>query len=333
MAPRIDCLPTGTIRDGGTSVTLSERLAFYIDNYDLIGGGTYGRGPKKKIGNPTNLVCRFCGRRNGETTFRSAAHAIPEFLGNKQLFLLDECDECNNSFSRTLEDHLDKFTKPFRTLAQIKGKTKIPSYKSRDKKSRIDFENGLKLKSPVDNSFIQQDEKENKFIINIDTEPYVPAAVYKAIVKIALSTIEDPNELAAFEKTISWIRDPDHSKMMISPLNVLTTFVPGPNPNVVTTTMLYRKKTSGNIPYSIFLLAFGNLVYQIMVPSHLDAANGETLVFEIPRFPLPFERDDWSYGPLQHGLVDLSEHKRVSKSIPIAMHYSHKTEILDKSRI
>ncbi len=307
-------------------MTVKERLEFYVNSYDLIGGGLYGVGPQKKIGDPTNRLCRFCEKGKDVTTFRNVAHAIPECLGNKQLILLDECDTCNKFFSETLEDHLDKFTKPFRTIAQIKGKRSVPSYKSRDKKSRVDFDRVLKMTAQIDSHFIQDNDTNNQFVINMDMEPYVPAAVYKALVKIALSIIEDRNELPAFKHTIEWIRDPDHSRMMIKPLTMLVTFIPGPNPNVATTTMLFRKKEGTKVPHSLFLLAFGNFIYQIIVPSHFDARSGETLTCSLPFFPSPFDID-WPYGQSRYGITDLSNHQRVLRSVPLSMHYDQKIEI------
>jgi hypothetical protein len=38
------------------------------------------------------------------------AHAFPEFIGNRELISNYECDICNERFSRTIEDHLAKYT-------------------------------------------------------------------------------------------------------------------------------------------------------------------------------------------------------------------------------
>lgn len=37
--------------------------------------------------------------------FKSRAHLIPEFTGNKEVFYYNECDDCNNKFG-LYETHL-----------------------------------------------------------------------------------------------------------------------------------------------------------------------------------------------------------------------------------
>lgn len=312
-------------------MTPEERLKFFVDRYDLIAGGFFGKGPKRQIGNKNNPKCRFCFRDKTETTFKNVAHAIPEFLGNHQLILLDECDECNTFFSENLEDHLDKYTKPFRTISQIKGKNKVPSYKSRDKKSRIDVDESLIIKSQIDSRFIQDNNDNNQFTMRMDFEPHIPVAVYKAIVKIAISIIENEEELKAFIYTIAWIKDNDHSKAMLHPLKIWTTFIPGPRPNPMLTTMLFRRKNGCEVPYSVFLIAFSNFIYQVIIPSHLDGVSGSKITFSLPYFPSSFEYD-WPYGKLKYGLIDMSDTKKVSKTEPIIMHYNKKVEVPIKNK-
>jgi hypothetical protein len=222
-----------------------ERLKFFGENYDVIGGGAFGGGVKIYIGQRTPRRCRFCKRTEGETTFSNLSHAIPQFLGNRQLILLEECDTCNAEFSENLEDHLDKFTRPYRTLSHIRGANKIPAYKSKDSNSRIIVEKDaiVKIYQSTQNSFIS-DETEESFRLTLDFEPHTPAAVYKALVKIALSLIEAPSELSAFEVTTKWIKEKDHSKSMLVPLTLLTSFIPGFLPTAQVSTIFLRRKPS-----------------------------------------------------------------------------------------
>jgi hypothetical protein len=64
--------------------------------------------------------------------FRTIAHALPEFIGNKSLIAYDECDGCNEFFSETIEDSLAKMLFPLRTLLLIGGKTGIPTQKANE---------------------------------------------------------------------------------------------------------------------------------------------------------------------------------------------------------
>ena len=52
-------------------------------------------------------------------SFRQEAHAIPEALGNKTLFVSYECDRCNNSFGRGIENDLGKRDTKARSLANV----------------------------------------------------------------------------------------------------------------------------------------------------------------------------------------------------------------------
>ena len=309
---------------------------YFRENYRIIGHGVFGVGSKIYIGNKNNRKCRFCGKDQNEAKFTQLAHAIPEFLGNRQLILLDECDECNTFFSQHLEDHLDKYTKPFRTIFQIKGKEKIPSYKSRDKNSRIDVGDSVAIKTISESGFIHWEENASQFKMNLDFEPHIPAAVYKALVKIALSIIKDDKGLEGFKYTIRWIRNPDHSKQIFRPLKIWETFIPGPKRNSVVNCMLLRKKEKnpepllmGNrTPYSIFILHFSNIIYQIIVPSHFDVNSDGPSTFAFPNIPLllPVEQK-WQYGKPMCGLIDVSDYSKVTKSETIIMHYDERIEL------
>src|SRR6266536_124856 len=64
---------------------------------------------KKFLGLRSPRRCRFCGRRNAETTFHKDAHVIPAAFGNRTLFSHEECDKCNLNMGSALEDDLAKF--------------------------------------------------------------------------------------------------------------------------------------------------------------------------------------------------------------------------------
>lgn len=254
-------------------MNLSEPKAFFDENYDLLSSGNYGSGKNKYIGckDPLKKRCRFCGKGKDETSFKNVSHAIPEFLGNHQLILLNECDECNKLFSENLEDHLDKYTKPYRTLAHVKGKNKIPSYKSKNELSRISAGKDVEIEFwQQPGSDMLTNETPNSMKFKLEFESYIPVAVYKALVKIALSLIEDQKELEAFKMTIKWILETDHSKHFMLPLEMLTTYIPGFQPIKSLFAFLFRRKEGKSVPYAILVIGFGNWIYQIHVPSHLD---------------------------------------------------------------
>ena len=191
----------------------------------------------------------------------------------------------NKFFSENLEDHFDKYTKPYRTFARIKGKkNKIPTYKSKNKQTRIsvDKEQGIEIFLPLESKV---DVSSNSIIIPLDFEPHIPVAVYKTLVKMALSLIEDEKEVSAFQMTIKWLLEKDHTKHFMLPLKMQAQFVE--NDILESFVCLFRRKEGKNVPYAIFIISFGNWLYQIIVPSHLD---GESFLYMIPYFYIPIEK-------------------------------------------
>lgn len=297
-------------------MTNEERLKFFSDNFDLIATGAYSRGPKKFISDGDSRLCRFCQKSDKETTFKTESHAIPECLGNHQLILLDECDNCNKFFSEKLEDHLDKYTKPYRTAGQIAGKSGIPNYKTLNKNSRIDFKKGPEIRTPDEEDFMSIDHEKKEITLNFHQESHIPLAAYKALIKIAISIIEDKSELTIFRSTINWLLDPELKESIIKPAILMESFIPGPRPTNGVIVSLFRRKTlMPNIPYAIAIIAFGNIVFQIIVPSQLDA--NRKMTCSIPFFPSPFELHGWPYGTVKHSSIDLSSTEKIRKKFPI----------------
>ncbi|EGR4192360.1 hypothetical protein DDO01_19135 [Vibrio cholerae] len=298
-------------------VSIKDRLEFYEKNYVPIAEYHLDKGGKLYVGN-SDKVCRFCGKGEPDVTFKDIAHAVPEFLGNKQLILRNECDTCNKFVSENLEDHLDKYTKPYRLAAQVKGKKKVPSYKTKDKKSRYEFtaSEGAKIIDREDSEFAHLDVENKSIVTNFHIEPHIPSAVFKCLVKIALSVIED-SELLQFKHAITWLLEPDHSKTICKPQIILNAFIPGPKPNKGVTVLVLRRKPEVKIsPYCHLLICFGNIAYQIIVPSDIDISEG-TKKIKLTRFPLPFEFD-WQYGEVQFGQEDLTSSEIVrDKMLPI----------------
>lgn len=295
-------------------------------NYETIFAGQYDVGHKHAIGPTPPQVCRFCDRSPPEVTFRTEAHAIPELLGNRQLVVTDECDACNALFAKSIEDHLGKFTKPYRVMGQVRGKSGVPSYKSPKRLSRVDFHptTGLVIQQHAEDSLIEVKEEENRVRMSFVVERHVPSAVYKALVKIALSVMPS-SDLKNFAHAKRWIRHEDHTKPLLTPLKLLFYFVPGPKPHAGTSIMVLRKKSSSaveQLPHYLLLLAFGNLQYQIMVPSLADnRAGGANVDFTVPRFPSAFGAD-WPYGPPTPATVDLSSGEPTEpKQFVLSLHY------------
>lgn len=91
---------------------LSDRWNYYRDRWSRIGDmyECYGYGffqsQNEDIGEHDASVrgCRFCSNVGAEWFSKDKAHAIPHALGNKSVYCLEECRECNHKFSY-LEDN------------------------------------------------------------------------------------------------------------------------------------------------------------------------------------------------------------------------------------
>lgn len=301
----------------GNQVDLKERESYFKDNYDVIHSGIYGRGKRQELS--VGCVCRFCRRSKEETTFGNVSHAIPECIGNHQLVAKDECDKCNELFASTIEDHLDKYTKPFRIIGQIRGKKTVPGYRSNDNRSRIKFGKRMEVSFKDPEMFVKVDEKARTFTIYAHREPYIPHEVYRGLIKVALSTIDDPNEFESFSATARWLTNRD-AEPIVRPALLFYSFTPGPRPtNGVVSLFMRRKPNASEVPYAIYVLAFGNVSLQILVPSVVDAATKKD--YTIPFFPVPFEFSEWPYGPTRHGWSDMASMDFV-RNEPMPMTYS-----------
>jgi len=168
-----------------------------------------------------------------------------------------------------LEDHFAKYTGLSRTLSQIKGKKGVPSYKSKDKKSRIDYDNdNFSIITSIDNEIASVNKENKKLIINGELQPYNPRSVYKCLVKMALSIMPE-DEISNFKNTISWINieNFEDDAIKTNSFVCLHSFTPGRDPfPFITATLLKRKRDDLIVPYMSFFLSFSNYSFQIFIP-------------------------------------------------------------------
>jgi hypothetical protein len=163
--------------------------------------------PQNKQNLKGNVVkkCRFCHKEFPETKFKSTAHAIPEFMGNKSLTSKFECDTCNQYFSQ-FENEFANFMLPFNTLAGTINKgNKIPKYKK-----------GLEI-FHVDNNTININNLPNELSPNtkdleltIDIPTYIPDFIYRSLIKLGLTLIPE-DKIVNYNETIEWLMNIDSS--------------------------------------------------------------------------------------------------------------------------
>lgn len=310
------------------SGSVERQLGYFDEHYDVVLQYHLVGRRKQYIGSKDHPRCRYCGE-TGPESFRQRVHAFPELIGNKRLIANDECDRCNKKFSTGLEDHFAKFLMPFLAAAQIRGKKGVPTIKSRSGKSRFQVKSSdWTIISCLDDPIVDMHDETNEFTFNSVRQPYIPMAVYKCLTKMAISVMPEAI-LPFFQRAITWISLDDHtaSTTPMRPLICLETFTPGPRPYTAVHSILWtRKRDSDPVPYSIFVIAFGNLMFQIVVPSPEKDLMLDGKKISLGRFPEPFG-SDYRYGSSVCRPLDLtSEEVRREEHIPIEFHYEFKVQ-------
>lgn len=272
--------------------------------------------------------CRYCHKESPEVSFSKEAHAIPHFLGNNEIFSCDECNSCNEFFGRRYDDDLAKYLGGGRTLSQIQGKKGIPSYKTKQKRSRIDMEeDGVKMIVTQGDDIFRIDEKSNTMEIEIQKQAYSPLGVYKSFVKMAIALA--PREiLPQLDITRQWLMRDDIDKYPYFRPIMIQTFIPGPAPmRNELFAMLIKRSEEVNMPSLIFWLCVSNYGFQIVVPClELD----QNLAGQEIRFPIiPHLLEGInSYGPSISHKIDLAQKEKVKDQVDtITMHYDRRVPV------
>ncbi|EUK19151.1 HNH endonuclease [Commensalibacter papalotli (ex Servin-Garciduenas et al. 2014)] len=274
---------------------------FYYQNYDIIYEQFLTSNMQAVILGSELPVkkCRFCNKENAEydenrkqkVTFKKNSHVIPEALGNKKLFMNYECDLCNAEFGDGIENQFGNWSKPMRTLYRLKGKKGVPTFKNNSKSNsgRIEYKEEKLISTNSEDDLVHTfDETQKKITYHLKRDTYIPRDVLKTFVKMGVSLIPD-NELTPFEPLIKWIKGDETIDFTIS---INHTFRPGVYPNdFIFLTVLRRKKIINHVPYAVFILSYGNDIFQLPLTAvdYDQKLNGCDIDF--PFFFLPNNTD------------------------------------------
>lgn len=226
---------------------------------------------------------------------------------------LYECDSCNELFGDTIENDYGNFFQFYHAIAGIRGKRKIPKFKSKtgiyDLEGNFipDFElfwepidkgqNELCLKVISNISIEDQKAQQNAIVFEELIPNCCPIGVFKAIVKMAITAMPF-TELHLFSHTIEWLLSSPHTNIY-STKKLLVRYIMIPGFNVVKYPhfVLYRrKKDIWNKPYMIFNLTYGLFSLLIEVPRDNDK-NAEDIL-SVPFPPIPFFTSSEGYWDL-----------------------------------
>lgn len=216
-----------------------------------------------------NRVCRFCGNKVPVISFKHVSHAISESLGNKSIICREECDNCNERFSRTIEPDIANMLSPLLTIYSIHGKKGIRTTKGKNFKLSLDEsnknsdDNDGTIKLQLNQEIPDNIEEILKNQLSLDTSPlkYIPQNVYKCLCKYVVSVINE-RYLPDFKKTIDWINST--TKYCKLPLIAIGNWQIKTNAPYMIVSI--RKTNNYNYPYCYALFIIANMAFAFIVP-------------------------------------------------------------------
>lgn len=262
---------------------MQEGLEF-VDEYEPVRVITV---PDRRAGNLRDRkvrICRFCRKRYPAVSFHNDAHIISELLGNRHLISDAECDDCNYKFKK-LEDHLANYLGITRTLNQTKGKQGVPIYKSPNKKLRAEKKECAGITSSVtitDNEAtghsLAFDPISGRGHVEAPKHSYRPLWAYKALVKMAISCLDDA-EVINYQAAIDYLLSDKLDDAFTGSIQARLYRIPlGYGVREPYALMFKKRDPRKQIATHMFALCWQEVTFEIQVPLHrLDQAfyNGQ----------------------------------------------------------
>ncbi|MBX9877587.1 MAG: HNH endonuclease [Candidatus Obscuribacterales bacterium] len=238
--------------------------AFYYDNYEIVFRHSFEDQLKILSTTEGTPVCRFCKETEPISTFHDKAHAIPECIGNKNLFTKYECDKCNKMFGIGMENQFGSWSNLERTLFLIKGKKGIPNFE--EGKEQIEYiDKTIKIKV-ADETSVTFDNENSRVELTLTYRTFIPEAVLKTFHKMALSVMPD-SEMGNFQHLLPWIRLANQKRPSNIHGSLFSTFHPAPQFQLGNVVLLKRRSPDLSLPYMTFVLSFGKSCYQLVLSS------------------------------------------------------------------
>lgn len=280
----------------------------------------------------SNPECIFCLKKEPAVTFKTRAHVIPECLGNKYLLQYDECDQCNEIFSSTLEDALDKYTEIFRTFNRtLNKKNKVVTHKSIDQSFTYEFNKNNGTYQMFGENFENyvKDDENGKLTIDFEIKKHRPLDVYRAFMKIFYGLLPREHH-RKFTMLRDWIMDKNPNSLFVKPLTVMRSWIPGMDHKPLAIFIINNSKkdcleVEKNFDY-MGLISIGNVVFEMPIISDdffkfVNKDRTHKINFNLKLFPKP-------RTPIQTKLIDLSISEKITDVFSVDCIYEVREKLL-----
>ncbi|NUU63062.1 HNH endonuclease [Paenibacillus agri] len=227
---------------------------------------------KDLVGDKSKTTCLFCNQSPPDVTFKKEAHVIPAGLGNRTLFYLNECDNCNDRFSH-YENELVNYLTFDRIFisAQKRPGSGAPKFKQKGKQSELKMnpDNGsLNISIFEQEGIFEIEEKDGQKIMTFkinNPPPYRPEDICKCLTHMGWALLEEEDK-----KLVSYIPDWLLGKIDIYPLYMDTAFIKGNGYAIVILEVFKTtNEESTNYPYLI-RFTYGTKIISFYLPASPD---------------------------------------------------------------
>jgi hypothetical protein len=285
------------------------RAKDFYDKYELI--AVIGNGEeiysKRKLKGYSKRVCRFCGLSYPNTLFSNYSHLLPQLIGNRDLYSDFECDACNEKFS-SFENDLAEYLGVSRSITglTVDKQTKGFIAKRLRAKSRSFIGNNILILAPED-----VERKDNTITIRYTKNAFVPANVYKALLKSSLSLIDAEQ-----------VKDYNHA---IDYLNGESMIVGG--------ALVAGYKLTSSLSLPLHVLVFCKKNVDDKTPTHVIVFNFQN---HIIAFPMPLNNNDIPLYKMNFKIIipppyfTNKENMAISMPTPFKDDFSSTEKVLDQ---
>ncbi len=253
----------------------------FTDAYEVIFTYSFEKDetpPRSYIGDREDRFCRFC--REPDARFRGDSHVIPAGLGNRSLFSLEECHECNDPWGSDIEDSLAKYLFLTRAVSRIRKRKGGVKYKrapnSTSTVSSSPTDNLVRVEiDELDDSVRIEDLGEGLLRLSATGQPFSPMKAAKALARLGLFVVPRL-ELGQVDHVRRWLRGELEYKPYF-----LRIFVPGTGRRLVRLRAYRHIGTSADAAPYVVHLTYGPV--DLILPLPTASLQQPSL----PRAPFP----------------------------------------------